>query len=142
MDKLNKLNKMDKDVDASKYIIESHSPMVFNNRTVQYLVMPLSNNQYAPLIGLGEDTPTERKYVFSTTDDYQDQIKIKLCRVETLEGDNIEHLGQYMITGFGKAMAEKPSIQVTFGIHDFNIYIYAHDLITKEAMEIERVDLN
>lgn len=116
--------------------------MVFNNRTVQYLVMPLSNNQYAPLIGLGEDTPTERKYAFSTTDDYQDQIKIKLCRVETLEGDNIEHLGQYMITGFGKALAEKPSIQVTFGIHDFNIYIYAHDLITKEAMDIERVDLN
>jgi len=47
-----------------------------------------------------------------------------------------------MITGFGKAIAEKPSIQVTFGIHDFNIYINAHDLITKEAMEIERIDLN
>ena len=134
-----------KDIDVIKrstLIVESDSPLTDGAFTKEYLGLAIYDGSLAPLIERGSRVPVEKSYVFSTWEDGQDQMILKLYRSIELEVEYSFSLGQFQIIGIPNMPAKEPQIQVTFCVDDKNIYMYAKDLIHGNYMEVIKIFQN
>jgi molecular chaperone DnaK (HSP70) len=122
-----------------RLVIEYNSPITEGAFTKEFLGLLIYDGSLAPLIDVGSRVPINKKYIFSTYEDGQNQIILKLYRGIELEATKAFSLGQFQILGIPSMQAGEPRIEVEFSIDDNNIYISAKDDIQDNYLEIIRV---
>lgn len=120
--------------------IEMNSSITEDMLVVENLGMSLYDGSIAPLIDIHSIAPIQRSYTFSTTEDNQDQIKIKLYRGKDLCIYSSYYLGEYQVVGIPELPATSASVLITFKIENNEISILAKDLINSKYLEICKKD--
>lgn len=81
--------------------------------------------------------PTSRSLVFSTVDDNQEEVEIKIYQGEREIAEENKFLGKFILTGIKPAPKGVPRIEVTFSININGILkVGAIDLSTKSKKEV------
>jgi molecular chaperone DnaK len=94
-----------------------------------------------PIIERNAPIPTEQTRVFSTSQDDQATVSVRVCQGESRRTDENQVLGQIALVGLRKARRGEVSIAVTFMIDaDGTLNVKAIDRTTGEGQAI-RVDL-
>jgi len=91
----------------------------------------------APLIPRNSKLPHRASRVYTTTTDYQEEVRIKVYQgEERLTPDNT-FLGEFVLSGIRKALRREPQIDVTFRIDASGVLsVSAMDVDTGEAQTI------
>ncbi|MFO7881974.1 MAG: molecular chaperone DnaK, partial [Kosmotogaceae bacterium] len=90
-----------------------------------------------PIIDRNSTIPVKKSKVFTTADDGQTEVEIKVYQGErTMANDNIP-LGSFKLTGIPPAPRGVPQIEVTFDIDsDGIVHVYAKDLGTNKEQSM------
>ena len=70
-----------------------------------------------PVIERNTPVPIEQSRCFTTFQDYQETVKIRVYQGQSREAEENELLGQFEFTGFKKARRGEVTIEVTFEIN-------------------------
>ena len=104
----------------------------------QYLCLGIIENKLAKLIEINSTDFIKKRYVFSTTEDNQDQIILNLYRGSNEDQKSSTYLGQFQVVDIPKLPAEVPKIEVSFECNDGIIKMDAKDLNANEYLDIIR----
>ena len=94
-----------------------------------------------PLIEKNTTIPTKKSQVFSTAEDNQSNVSVRVLQGERKMADDNQTLGRFELVGIPPAPRGVPQIEVTFDIDvDGIIHVRAKDLGTKkeQSMKIDR----
>ena len=94
-----------------------------------------------PLIEKNTTIPTKKSQVFSTAEDNQSNVSVRVLQGERKMADDNQTLGRFELVGIPPAPRGMPQIEVTFDIDvDGIIHVKAKDLGTKkeQSMKIDR----
>ena len=97
------------------------------------------------LIDKNTTIPTKKSQVFSTAEDNQSNVSIRVLQGERKIADDNQTLGRFELVGIPPAPRGIPQIEVTFDIDvDGIIHVKAKDLGTKkeQSMKIDRPGMN
>lgn len=135
--RLNKTLNPDEVVSAGASIygyILTHNDEPFSQNLVLLDITPLSlgietlNTQMTTIIPRNTVIPTKKTKLFTTNDDYQDNVTISIYEGERKLTKHNYHVGVFELKGFQKAPRGHPVIKVTFSI-DMNgiLHVTAHE---------------
>lgn len=102
----------------------------------EYLYLGIVENKLAKLIEINSSDFIKKSYVFSTTEDNQDQIIINLFRGENEEQSSAKFIGQYQIVDIPKLKAEEPKVEISFFCNNGVIGMHAMELNLNLQLEI------
>lgn len=94
-----------------------------------------------PLIDKNTTIPTKKSQVFSTAEDNQSNVSIRVLQGERKMADDNQTLGRFELVGIPPAPRGVPQVEVSFDIDvDGIIHVKARDLGTKkeQSMKIDR----
>ncbi len=94
-----------------------------------------------PLIDKNTTIPTKKSQVFSTAEDNQSNVSVRVLQGERKMADDNQTLGRFELVGIPPAPRGMPQIEVAFDIDvDGIIHVKAKDLGTKkeQSMKIDR----
>jgi molecular chaperone DnaK len=92
---------------------------------------------FTRVIDANTTIPTSRSLVFSTVDDSQEEVEIKIYQGEREIAEENKFLGKFILTGIKPASKGVPRIEVTFSININGILkVSALDLSTKSKKEV------
>lgn len=94
-------------------------------------------DQYSVLIPRNSAIPTSRSEVYTTFDDAQEEVEIKVYQGENLLASQNTHLGEFRMEGLRRTSRGKPEIIVTFD-YDVNgiVHVSAIDKQTRKEKKI------
>jgi molecular chaperone DnaK len=94
-----------------------------------------------PIIERNAPIPTEQTRKFSTSQDNQNSVRMRICQGEERRADNNQLLGTIELTDLRPAARGSVKIEVTFVIDaDGTLSVRARDEATRKAQRI-RIDL-
>jgi molecular chaperone DnaK len=118
----------------------SRAPLLLDV-TTHTLAVETAGGFCEPIIERNAPIPTEQTRVFSTSQDDQATVNVRVCQGESRRTDENQVLGQIALLGLRKARRGEVSIAVTFMIDaDGTLNVKAIDRSTGEGQAI-RVDL-
>jgi molecular chaperone DnaK len=96
---------------------------------------------FAPVIMRNTKVPHRVSKVFTTSTDYQEQVRIKVFQGENRNASRNAFLGEFILAGIRQALRREPRIEVTFRI-DANglLVVSAVDLDTGESQSVSIED--
>merc|ERR1712113_883489 len=90
------------------------------------------------LIERNSTVPTNKSHDFTTTEDYQDHVEIKVYEGERAKVKDNNYLGLFTLKGIPKTLRGVPKIKVTFNIDSNGILeVTAEDMKTHNKSEIQ-----
>jgi molecular chaperone DnaK len=109
--------------------------------TTHTLAVETAGGFCEPIVERNAPIPTEQTRVFSTSQDDQSTVNVRVCQGESRRTDENQVLGQIALLGLRKARRGEVSIAVTFMIDaDGTLNVKAVDRTTGQGQAI-RVDL-
>jgi molecular chaperone DnaK len=118
----------------------SRAPLLLDV-TTHTLAVETAGGFCEPIIERNAPIPTEQTRVFSTSQDDQSTVNVRVCQGESRRTDENQVLGQLALLGLRKARRGEVSIAVTFMIDaDGTLNVKAIDRSTGQGQAI-RVDL-
>lgn len=92
---------------------------------------------FTTLIEKNTTVPTQKSHIFTTVQDNQKAVKIKVFQGESRKALENEMLGEFILDGIAAASAGKPEIEVSFAIDsDGIVNVSARDLQTGKSQSI------
>lgn len=92
---------------------------------------------FTTLIEKNTTVPTQKSHIFTTVQDNQKAVKIKVFQGESRKALENEMLGEFILDGIAAAPAGKPEIEVAFAIDsDGIVNVSARDLQTGKSQSI------
>lgn len=92
---------------------------------------------FAPVIGRNTKVPHRVSKIFTTSNDYQEQVRIKIFQGENRNASSNTPLGEFVLTNIRDALRREPRIEVTFRIDASGmLHVAAMDLDTQETQSI------
>ncbi len=120
-------------------IVEARSPAVGPDGTVAAPVgLETLGGVFTPLLETGCPIPCEKKEIFSTASDNQDQVMIALYRGRVSMVRDATFLGRFQITGIPPMKRGEPQIEVTVAARGSDLVMQATDLQTSRPYKIVR----
>ncbi|MDP4177372.1 MAG: Hsp70 family protein [Bacillota bacterium] len=101
--------------------------------------MGIAGEKLAPFINKSTKLPCKKSYTFSTTEDNQKQIALKLYQGVSEDLNYDSFLGEFRINILKLMPAGKIKVEVTIELINSDIVIYAKDLNSKNDIKVERV---
>ncbi|HET7014330.1 MAG TPA: Hsp70 family protein [Streptosporangiaceae bacterium] len=96
---------------------------------------------FTPLINRGSTLPTSASFIFSTAEDNQPSVKVKVFRGEQALASGNAQVGRFEITGFTPTIAGLPQIQITFHVDEYQeLTVSAIDLAGQRELSVARID--
>lgn len=120
--------------------LESNSPAIQNNTLVEEIAIVTLGEVFTIIVPAGEKTPFEKGMEFSTAEDNQHAVLIRLAR--GLPGSpTATSLGEYEISNIPPAPKGDPRIQLTLLCrpHDNSLELYAVDNSKNVYLKINKV---
>ncbi len=94
-------------------------------------------NLFAPIIGRNTKVPHRISKIFTTSTDYQEQVRIKVFQGESRVASENTNLGEFVLTNIREALRREPQIEVSFRIDASGMLsVSAMDLDTNETQSI------
>ncbi len=91
----------------------------------------------SPVISKNTKVPHRVSKIFTTSRDYQEQVRIKIFQGEDRFASRNTPLGEFVLAGIRQALRREPRIEVSFRIDSNGIlHVSAIDLDTKESQTI------
>lgn len=113
-------------------------PMLLLDVTPHALGIMTAGSYFEELIGQNTTVPTSSTKVFTTSRDNQTAVKILVMQGESLNAEDNELLGEFVLTGLRKAARGEVEVEVTFEIDtDGIVSVSAKDLETGQAQSIQ-----
>lgn len=122
---------------GSKFIIIEKFESIEVNEP-QYLFLGIIENKLGKLIEINSTDSIKKRYVFSTTEDNQDQIILNIYRGSNEEQKSSTYLGQFQVVDIPKLPAEVTKIEVSFECNVGIIKMDAKDLNANVYLDIIR----
>jgi len=92
---------------------------------------------FTTLIEKNTTVPTQKSHIFTTVQDNQKAVKIKVFQGESRKAVENEMLGEFILDGIAAAPAGKPEVEVSFAIDsDGIVNVSARDLQTGKSQSI------
>ncbi len=107
----------------NKVVIESNSEAIHRNCTVQAIGIETLGGVFTKIIDSGVDIPAARVQTFSTTEDNQPSITLRISRGSSSIAAFNEQIGELNIFGIPKMPCGEPQIKVTFNASEKSIWI-------------------
>ncbi len=105
--------------------------------TPHSLGIEAAGNLFTTIIEKNTPVPCRNEKIFSTTKDYQKEVRIIVRQGESKEADKNAFLGEFVLTGIRQAPRMEPKIAVTFNIDTNGILsVKASDLDTGQEQTI------
>ncbi len=127
--------------------IQAHTLLYESSDVLLIDVTPLTlgiealGDLFAPVIMRNTKVPHRVSKVFTTSTDYQEQVRIKVYQGENRNASRNAFLGEFILAGIRQALRREPRIEVTFRI-DANglLVVSAVDLDTGESQSVSIED--
>jgi len=120
-------------------LIKDPGPGVINvvARTIGVEVWDEEQNEFAPLIEQDARVPAENSEAgFTTTEDNQDEIKVKILEGESDFAADNDELGSFVLQNIEDAPEGEPNFEITFKIDDEGVlHAEAKDLETNATAD-------
>lgn len=114
-------------------------PLAAESRLAESLGIETQGGCFTPLIDIGTQVPTKKTQTFSTANNNQSRISIRLYRGDADEVIDTTFLGEFELSGFERARRGKPVIQVVLCVDQFGHFqIAAFNGKNGQAVSIER----
>ena len=92
---------------------------------------------FAPVIGRNTKIPHRISKIFTTSTDYQEQVRIKIFQGENRVASENTPLGEFVLANIREALRREPRIEVTFRIDASGMLsVSAMDLDTNESQSV------
>ena len=124
--------------------IQSHALLEMDSDILLVDVTPLSlgiealGGVFRPVIPKNTKVPHRFSQVFTTTSDYQTEVRIKVFQGEDRYTQGNHPLGEFVLTGIREALRREPQIDVTFHLDASGVlHVSATDLDTGNAQAIQ-----
>ncbi|MBU2983988.1 Hsp70 family protein [Saccharophagus degradans] len=125
---------------SAELVVESDSPIVQGKSLTENVGIETLGGVFTPLLESGCPLPCELAQVFSTAEDNQEQITIKLIRgLSRTAGEGV-NLGKYKISGIAPSPRGEPQIKVVFGASNGTIWLSAKDTSGKSRLKVSKVE--
>ncbi len=112
--------------------------MLLLDVTPHALGIMTAGSYFEELIGQNTTVPTSSTKVFTTSRDNQTAVKILVMQGESLNAEDNELLGEFVLTGLRQAPRGEVEVEVTFEIDtDGIVSVSARDLETGQAQSIQ-----
>ena len=96
-------------------------------------------NSFTALLAKGSNLPCSVSKIFSTIDDNQEKITLRLCSGDSSLSKVIQPLGRYQISGIAPMPKGKPSILVELKADIGGVTLKATENITKTVLTVKNV---
>jgi len=102
------------------------------------LGIEMAGGMMQKLIERNSTIPTNKSQDFTTAEDYQDHVEIKVYEGERAMVKDNNYLGKFVLTGLPKTLRGVPKIKVTFNVDSNGILeVTAEDMKTHRKGEIQ-----
>ena len=106
----------------------------------QSIGIETKGGKFTPLIKSGSVLPTAVSFIFTTADDHQPSVKVKVFRGEDRLASGNESIGHFDVTGFTPNVAGLPQIEITFGVSEYGeLTVSATDLLERRELSVYRI---
>ena len=123
--------------------IQAHTLLFETSDVLLIDVTPLTlgieslGNLFAPVILRNTKVPHRISKIFTTSTDYQEQVRIRIFQGENRAASENTPLGEFVLTGIRQALRREPRIEVSFRIDPNGVlHVSAMDLDTSESQAI------
>ena len=125
----------------SPTIVESNSPAIGQSGALEESVgLETVGGMLTPLLHVGCKIPCESKEVFSTAEDDQQEIRIRLYRGNAALAADATPLGEYRIEGIPPMPRGRPQIEVRLATENGDVVIEAIEVGTRRPYPVARVE--
>ncbi|MCE0495641.1 Hsp70 family protein [Vibrio salinus] len=125
--------------DEARVIIEKNSPVTQGKALSEDVGIEMWGGTLNPIIFMGCELPCEQNQVFSTADEQQIDMSIKLVRGKSKEVKDGTYLGTYRISGLVPAENGRTTLDVVFGASNGNLWLSAKDIHGLSNIKITKV---
>ena len=110
---------------------------IFNNKITSSLGMEILGGVFSKFIEKNTTVPTEKSLIFSTAEDNQPVVSIRILHGESEKSADNYFLGDFELVGIPKAPRGVPQIEVTFNVDvDGMVNVSAKDKGTGKRQQI------
>jgi len=124
---------------TSTVVVEENSPVVQGKFLDENIGFESLGGILTPILKKGCKLPCEVSEVFSTADDNQNEISIKIVRGSDVMANKGKDLGLYKISGISPATRGKPRIEIIFKAIKGSILLSVHDKDNKSNLKLDKV---
>src|SRR5579863_208925 len=119
-------------------LVDDKHEMVLLDVTPHALGIMTQGGYFEELIPQNTTVPTHRTKIFTTSRDNQTAVKIVVMQGESERAEELEFIGEFILTGLHRAPKGSVEIEVTFEINaDGIVSVHAKDLETGKEQSIE-----
>src|SRR5579863_3937153 len=119
-------------------LTDDKQEMVLLDVTPHALGIMTQGGYFEELIPQNTTVPTHRTKIFTTSRDNQTAVKIVVMQGESERAEELEFIGEFILTGLRRAAKGSVEIEVTFEINaDGIVSVHAKDLETSKEQSIE-----
>jgi len=123
----------------STVVVEENSPVVQGEVLDENIGFESLGGILTPILKKGCRLPCEVSRIFSTADDNQSEISIKIVRGSAAMANKGKDLGLYRISGILPAARGKPRVEIIFKATKGNIVLSVHDKDNRSNLKLNRV---
>ncbi|KRD32086.1 hypothetical protein ASE35_14130 [Lysobacter sp. Root916] len=127
--------------ESASILVEPASAMLVEGKILRESVgVETLGGVFTPLLTKGCEIPCSRSETFSTAEDGQSQILVRLYRGNTRMVKTARSLGEFQITGFAPARRGEPAIAVKFEVDAGGFTLSATDIKDSSRLSITRIE--
>ena len=119
--------------------LEGAQPAISGDRLVESIGIETLGGVFLPLLRAGCELPCKETYSFSTAEDQQRSIDIRLYRGVVSSAEENHFLGRFSVTEISPAPRGVPNIDVTIEAKADGVYFSAHEQ-SNRGLRVTRIE--
>lgn len=124
----------------AQVVIENNSPVIKGNALKEDVGIEMWGGTFNPIIFMGCELPCEQNQIFSTADEQQIDMTIKLLRGLSKSAKEGTYLGTYRISGLVPADTGRTTLDVVFGASKGDLWFSVKDVHGLSRIKITKVN--
>jgi molecular chaperone DnaK (HSP70) len=125
---------------SADIVVEEDSPVVQGGTLSQDVGIEMWGGTFNPVIFMGCELPCQLSQKFSTADDDQREITIRVLRGVSKSVKDDVYLGTYKIAGIPPGPRGHAMVKVIFGASEGRLWLSASDVLGASEVQITRIE--
>ena len=126
------------DANAVFVCVEANCPALKDGQLLQHIAIKTEGEVLSPLAAVADNLQSPKSQIFSTAENYQQAISIRLVRGKSLTDANLTELGSFDIENLPVLLKGQPKIDVALVAIEDDLYLKVSDADNKAALRLSQ----
>uniref|UniRef100_UPI00404845BB DUF2569 family protein n=1 Tax=Rheinheimera sp. TaxID=1869214 RepID=UPI00404845BB len=126
------------DANAVFVCVEANCQALKDGQLLQHIAIKTEGEVLSPLAAVADNLQSPKSQIFSTAENYQQAISIRLVRGKSLTDTNLTELGSFDIENLPVLLKGQPKIDVALVAIEDDLYLKVSDADNKAALRLSQ----